>query len=354
MPKITVAVPVYNDGLYLREAIDSILMQTFTDFELLIIDDGSTDNCPEIIRSYTDPRIRVLTHSVNLGRPASRNDALEHARGEYLLWMDADDIALPELLAVQVDFLDNHPEIDISGVNLEYFNERDEISNLPTQPNYIKAHTLFAPCISNPACCFRLNRLKELKIRYDNQLLRAEDFGFWFTSQFIYNLKITSISKTLVRYRYFYRETNAKYHELVLKKYIFPFLHLDDNNSNIKLHAKIMLEGIPKTCQTVPVDRIIKWLNTFYLAGVRHLDKATAKELETITFSKIYECLSQMPLSTIIRNRKQYAFLEKSIFVLLGKIFISTKIKKIKKIISAHPKFKKTILSVYNKTMRKI
>ena len=115
-----------------------------------------------------------------------------------------------------------------------------------------------------------------------------------------------------------------------------------------------MLEGIPKTCQTVPVDRIIGWLKTFYLAGIRHLNKATANELEKITFSKIYECLSQLPLSTVIRNRKQYAFLEKNIFVLLWKIFMFTKIKKIKMMISAHPKFKKTILSVYNKAMRKI
>ena len=352
--KITVAIPVYNDEKYLKESIDSILNQSFSNFELIIIDDGSTDHCPDIIKSYTDSRIRVLTHPVNLGRSASRNDAIEHARGEYLIWMDADDIALPKLLAMQVEYLDKHPEIDISGVNLEYFHEKQEISNLPTQSNYIKAYTLFSPCISNLACCFRLEKLKKLGIKYDDQLLRAEDFGFWFTSQYIYGLKATSIPQVLVRYRYFYRRTNSHYHELVLKKYIFPFLHLDLNDTDIKLHAQIMLEGIPRTCQTIPADCIIEWLRTFSLSGARHLDEATAIELKKIVFSKCYECLSQISLSTVIQNRKKYAFLTKNIFVLLGGIFIVNQIRKTKEIISAHPKIKNFILSTYNKIMQRI
>lgn len=93
MPKVTVAMPVYNDAAYLKEAVDSILAQTFRDFELLVIDDGSTDGSASIIAEYADSRIRCIPFAENKGRPVARNAALDNARGEYLAWMDADDIA---------------------------------------------------------------------------------------------------------------------------------------------------------------------------------------------------------------------------------------------------------------------
>lgn len=347
MKKVTVAMPVYNDSAYLRSAINSILSQSFTDFELLIINDGSTDNCPEIIRNYKDPRIRVLTHPVNLGRPASRNDAIKYAQGEYLLWMDADDIALPELLATQVDFLDSHPEIDISGVNIEYFHGKNNTSNSSTNSDYIRAYTLFSPCVLNPGCCLRLNKIRSLCIGYDNEFLRAEDFVFWFTSQFNHELKITSIPKILMRYRYFYRKTNTQYHELVVKKYIFPFLHLEDNDDNIKLHTRISLDGVSKTCNAISPAIVIDWLNIFYHAGIQCLDEATAKEFKKIIFQKIYEALWYTSTYDIISNRRKYAFLEKNIFSIFILSFFTIQIKNIKNKISAYPKLKKIIIKIY-------
>ena len=121
-PKVTAVIPVYNREKYLRGAIESILAQTFTDFELLVIDDGSTDGSREAIRSYHDPRIRLMCNETNQGIPKTRNRGIQFARGEYLAFLDSDDWAYPERLAKQVAFLDSHPDyaavgawIDVDG-----------------------------------------------------------------------------------------------------------------------------------------------------------------------------------------------------------------------------------------------
>jgi glycosyltransferase involved in cell wall biosynthesis len=109
-PKVSVIIPVYNREQYVGEAIDSILAQTFTDFELLLIDDGSTDNSVEVMRSYTDPRIRLIRHERNLGIPQARNKGLQLAGGAYIAILDSDDTAVPDRLAKQVAFLDGNKD----------------------------------------------------------------------------------------------------------------------------------------------------------------------------------------------------------------------------------------------------
>ena len=106
MPKLTVLMPVYNSAKYLRQAIDSILTQTFSDFEFLVFDDGSTDKSLEIISSYQDSRIHVFQSDKNYGHVFHLNRGLEMANGEYIARMDADDISHHERLEYQVKFLE--------------------------------------------------------------------------------------------------------------------------------------------------------------------------------------------------------------------------------------------------------
>src|SRR4051794_29608800 len=115
MPKVTVLLAVYNGERYLREAIDSILGQTFQDFEFLIINDGSTDSTREIILSYHDPRIRLVDNEDNIGQTRSLNRGLALAAGQFVARQDADDISEPERLASQVAFLEIHPEVVLLG-----------------------------------------------------------------------------------------------------------------------------------------------------------------------------------------------------------------------------------------------
>lgn len=118
-PKVTVLMPAYNAGKYIGEAISSVLSQTFIDFELLIINDGSTDNTLEVINSFHDRRIVVISQE-NKGVSAALNLGLEHARATYIARFDADDICLPDRLKVQYQFITNYPGYSIIGSAAEY------------------------------------------------------------------------------------------------------------------------------------------------------------------------------------------------------------------------------------------
>ena len=125
MPQVSVVMPVYNTELFLAEAIDSILAQTLTDFEFIIVDDGSEDNSPAIIRSYADndSRIRVIQLPENVGEAGARNAGLAAARGEFYAAMDSDDVSLPDRLRKQAKLLQASPEIGAVGVHCRVADE---------------------------------------------------------------------------------------------------------------------------------------------------------------------------------------------------------------------------------------
>ena len=118
-PKVTVLMPAYNAGKYIGEAISSVLQQSFADFELLIVNDGSTDDTERIIRSFTDPRV-VLINQENKGVSAALNLGLVYARAPYIARFDADDICLPNRLKVQYEFITSYPEYTIIGSAVDY------------------------------------------------------------------------------------------------------------------------------------------------------------------------------------------------------------------------------------------
>lgn len=124
-PKITVLMPAYNAGPYIREAIVSVLEQSFADFELLIVNDGSTDDTAQIIHSFTDPRV-VMISQPNKGIAAALNLGLQHARAPYIARFDADDVCYPERLQVQFDFMVTHTDYNIVGSAVDYMNEEGD------------------------------------------------------------------------------------------------------------------------------------------------------------------------------------------------------------------------------------
>ncbi len=118
---VSAIMPTYNAMPYLKEAIDSVLMQTFTDWELIIVDDGSTDETPALLAQYTDPRIRVFELDENSGPARARNVALGFACGKYIAACDSDDLSLPERFATQVAYLESHREIHVVASQMKYF-----------------------------------------------------------------------------------------------------------------------------------------------------------------------------------------------------------------------------------------
>lgn len=121
-PIVSVNMCVYNDEKYLAQAIDSVLAQTFTDFEFVIVNDGSIDGTGDILASYDDPRLRIITQP-NQGISRARNRALELSRGRYIAVMDADDVSLADRLERQVAFLDTHPDVGVLGTAARFVDE---------------------------------------------------------------------------------------------------------------------------------------------------------------------------------------------------------------------------------------
>lgn len=178
-PMVTVLMSVYNGGRYLREAMESILTQTFTDFEFVIIDDGSTDDSRDIIHSYPDNRIRLISHESNQGLVAALNNGLKNSRGRYIARMDADDISLPERLQKQVDFMETHPEIGASGTWFITFGKENHKEWLPITPDEIKCHLLFHSPLAHPSIIMRKSVLLEQGFHYDGTYKHAEDYHLW-------------------------------------------------------------------------------------------------------------------------------------------------------------------------------
>jgi glycosyltransferase involved in cell wall biosynthesis len=154
-PRVSVVLCVYNQADYLPEAMGSILGQTLTDLELIVVDDGSTDSSPEVIHRFTDPRIRYVRNERNLGHASSLNRGCALARGRYLAIMDSDDISLPERLARQADFLDAHPDVAMCGSWVETFGARTEVRRFPTEPAALAVHLLLSCPFSTPTVMLR-------------------------------------------------------------------------------------------------------------------------------------------------------------------------------------------------------
>ncbi len=192
--------PVYNGATYLREAIDSILTQTFVDFEFLIINDGSTDLSETIIATYDDPRIKYLKNDHNLGLVNTLNLGIEAAQGEYIARMDADDISLPTRFATQVAFLDQQPEVGACGTAYRYFGEVNEEKVLPSNPKEAFVLLSSTSCLGHPTSMIRKSVLDRHSIRYESAYEYAEDYAFWIRISQVASL--CSLPESLLLYRW--------------------------------------------------------------------------------------------------------------------------------------------------------
>ncbi|MPR33424.1 glycosyltransferase family 2 protein [Salmonirosea aquatica] len=198
--KISVIMPVYNGELYLREAIESILGQTYTDFEFIIINDGSTDTSGSIIDSYKDSRIKHIKNERNAGLVSALNVGIDLAQGEYIARMDADDISLPERFAKQVAFMNQHTEVGVCGTAYQYIGNRSGTITLPE--SFEKSFTFLSSnsCLAHPTVMIRRAVLEQHSIRYENDYPYAEDYAFWIRIGQVAHL--TSLSEPLLSYRW--------------------------------------------------------------------------------------------------------------------------------------------------------
>lgn len=212
VPKVTVLMPVYNGERFLRQAIDSVLGQSFEDFELLVIDDGSTDASATLVEGYADPRVRLVRNQQNMKLIATLNRGLDLARGEFVARLDADDISLPSRLERQVAYLEAHPEVGLCGTWAKTIGEQPGVLiDPPIDYETIRCRLLYSNAFVHSSVMLRKAAFEAHGLRYDARYLHAEDFQLWQKASELF--PVANLDEVLVHYRVDAESICHKHHE---------------------------------------------------------------------------------------------------------------------------------------------
>jgi glycosyltransferase involved in cell wall biosynthesis len=217
MPTVSVIIPSYNHEKFIRECVQSVLDQTYQDFEIIITDDGSTDHTVDIIESFSDPRIKLFKHPKNKGVCVAANNCLQNASGNYVAWLSSDDAWYPEKLAVQVDYLDEHTEIGVVFGKVvwvdEYGNPIDKFPYLNvydvenrTRYEWLREFFMIGNCLSLPCSLVRRECFSETGM-FDPVLAGVPDLDLWVRICLNYDIQI--LDQKLIRNRWISDESNA-------------------------------------------------------------------------------------------------------------------------------------------------
>ncbi len=200
-PKISVIMAVYNGMPFIREAVASVLSQSYKKFEFIIVNDASTDTTMKYLNSLKDKRINIINNHKNLGLALSLNKALNVANGKYIARMDADDISMPNRLEAQLNYMEDHSQIALCGCWAELINEKGNkigVKRYPIQTEKIKLTLLHYPCIIHPTFFAKRRFYEELK-GYDPSYDFAEDYELLMRAR--NKFQMANINKTLLKWR---------------------------------------------------------------------------------------------------------------------------------------------------------
>ena len=197
MPRLTVLMPTYNVAPWVEEAIHSVLRQTYRDFELLVVDDASTDNTLDVVRTIDDPRIRIASFPNNVGLAENLNRGLDLIDTELVARMDGDDIAEPDWLETGINVLDTHPEVGICSFGFQFFGAKTSLVRFPEHHEDSKAQMLFGCTVIVPV--LRKSVFTDNLLRYSTEAFPAEDYMMWANAYRV--TKVYNVQRTLFHYR---------------------------------------------------------------------------------------------------------------------------------------------------------
>lgn len=338
-PMASVILPVYNNDKYLAKAIQSVLDQTFRDFELIIIDDASEDQSFEIANSFTDERIILLRNEVNKKLPATLNRGIDIARGKYIIRMDADDISINIRFQHQIDFMEAHEDIGVCGLWMKIIDANDKPCDLG-QCRYvdeeIKIGFLFGECsIPHPGVVIRRDILIKNNLKYNEDFFRAQDYELW--SRCSQYTKFTSVKEYLLLYRktdisvnYIKDGDSLYFSTLIVEKQLKNF-GVSFNDEEMKIHSSIF--------SRININDKIKYL--------RSLEEWLKKLINYNETNRIFNCsvfntfivdkFARALITNNICDLKSIFFLLKSTLInytdsrvkVIAKVIITTKFKKL-------------------------
>ena len=323
-PLISVVMPVFNSEQYLDKSIKSVLEQTYDNFELLIINDGSTDNSNSIIKKYQsqDKRITILTQE-NKGITKSLNNGIKHSKGSFIARMDADDICDSKRFEFQIEYLEKNPNIDIVGSMVSKISEKGEViqslNDLPLEDYQIKWHLIFGTPLIHPAlmirkCVFINNGY------YSDRLNFAQDIEFWRrTSR---HVRFYNLPKILFKLRIHNQSTSSMFQneqnnvrEKSLVYYINSLTGMNYNKKKIASLIKMTKNGLHNFSQ------FNFFVNILCRLRIVFLNKKCQSELEK---KYINECLSSLFMQSSLNTIRQNIFI--SILLIFSSILINYRI----------------------------
>lgn len=271
MPKVSVIMPVYNGERYLCEAIDSVLAQTFGDFELLIINDGSTDRSMEVVDGYNDSRMQLIQNSEGKGVVGARNTGIAHAVGDYIAMMDCDDVSFPTRLEEQVGFLDRNPDFGMVGAWAEAIDEDSRsigtLMEYNAPPEAIPSLLLFNNYFIQSAVLIRKSALPE-----GNYLIYlAEDYDLWV--RIAERSRVWNLQEVLLKYRVhasstsFRNSTDMKNCVNEILSNQLALIDIKPTESELDIHRRIGNMSFEPSCHFLAESDA--WLQKLYSANER-------------------------------------------------------------------------------------
>lgn len=250
MPRVTVIMPEYNSGLFLKDAVESIIHQTYQDWEMLIVIECDSSSAPALLEyEKKEKRIRLVFNSGKRGIAACLNIGLREAKGEYIVRMDADDISTPGRIAAQVRFMDNHPDISVCGCNVSKIDESGHFITTddvyPSSSEEIRCLLLYQCCIWHPTVILRKEDLISNRLFYNEDYLASEDYDLWCRAA--ESLNLMNMEDRLLYYRWHSNNATHLHNQAGINNY----LQIMDNNfqrfgvqfTKEELHAFCPLTG---------------------------------------------------------------------------------------------------------------
>jgi glycosyltransferase involved in cell wall biosynthesis len=269
-PLVTVLIPVFNAEKYLREAIESILNQTYKNLEILIINDGSTDQSEDIILSYSDDRIRYIKNQQNIKLISTLNLGIKEAKGKYIARMDADDVSMLNRIEKQVRFLEENPSYILCGSNVKLIKndqKTDEIIHYHNDSSDIKFALAFYCPFIHPTVLIRKEILVIHNLFYDSMFLHAEDYHLW--TKLVDFGDFINLQDELVYYRIHEHQISSEHKEfqkLKMKEIQNQFLikRLKDEFSNEEIE---ILFGDGNSCVNQNINLFVRFLRNGSFEG---------------------------------------------------------------------------------------
>lgn len=300
-PFVSILLPVYNGSSFIRETVDSLLNQTFSNFELIIINDCSTDSTLEILSTYEDNRIQIVTNSQNEGLISVLNKGINLSKGDYIVRIDADDIAMIDRIEKQLDFLEKNSDYVLVGSAAKLiYNEHktEEVLHYYTEhSDLVFAMGYYCPII-HPSVMLRTSIIKENQLYFDYAYKHAEDYAFW--TKIIHFGKFKNLSESLIYYRKHtnqisekHTETQIEITEKIRRSYVSNYLFDFSNEEIDYLFFDKCVESVQFKFETLlKFDRDTKMIGEAKVRFIHKKIKNLYVDAPSLLISDIFRLLS--------------------------------------------------------------